>query len=79
MDEDSSTTGERLVRIETKLDNFLSRFEDHEARIRTLEKNLPVNADERLTGVERWKYALPASVLGTVIAAAVAIYGALGR
>lgn len=34
------TVGERLVRIETKLDGLLSQRDDHERRIRILERRL---------------------------------------
>lgn len=55
---------DRLARIEVKLDQMIEAFKhvsnDHETRIRQL---------------ERWKYALPVSALMTVIAGAVAIFG----
>lgn len=54
----------RLTQIEAKLDELVrvnkKRGEDHETRLRSL---------------ERWKYALPASFFGTLVAALVAIFG----
>lgn len=38
--DDSMTTVERLVRIETKLDAWLLRSDDHESRLRKLERAL---------------------------------------
>ncbi|OII61225.1 hypothetical protein BJP40_06775 [Streptomyces sp. CC53] len=54
----------RLARIEARLDELVrlnqSRGEDHEQRIRTL---------------ERWRYAIPPTVVAAVISALVAIFG----
>jgi hypothetical protein len=62
---------ERLARIETALesirrdrDEMQKDRDDHEARIR---------------GLERWKYMLPSSLITAVIAAAVTIYGQIGK
>lgn len=62
---------ERLARIETALesirrdrDEMQKERDDHEARIR---------------GLERWKYMLPTSLVGAVASAAITIYGQTGR
>lgn len=66
---------ERLARIETQLEGIrrdrdemqkeMIRFkDDHEGRIR---------------GLERWKYMLPPTLVTSLIAAVVAIYGQVGR
>lgn len=63
---DRVTLAERLVRIETRLEQLIdlnkTRGEDHEGRLRAL---------------ERWKYALPISAFGAVLSAAVTIFIAL--
>jgi hypothetical protein len=65
MEEEATELRERLVRIETKLDLYIvNGIQDHETRIRLL---------------ERWKYAIPASVLTGVASAATAVWIALGR
>lgn len=65
MDSDDNSFWERLVRIETKLDLYIvNGIQDHENRIRQL---------------ERWRYAIPASVLTGVASAGTAIWIALGR
>jgi hypothetical protein len=64
-EEDSPHLWERLARIETKLDLYIvNGIQDHENRIRQL---------------ERWKYAIPASVLTGITSAGTTIWIALGR
>jgi hypothetical protein len=58
MESGSSSELERLVSIEAKLDIALQRLHDHEARLRTL---------------ERWNYAIPASLLSAAGAILVAV------
>lgn len=62
---------ERLARIEATLesirrdrDEMQKEREDHETRIRSL---------------ERWRYMLPSSLVAAVVSAGVTIYGQLGR
>jgi hypothetical protein len=62
---------ERLARIETALesirrdrDEMMKDRDDHETRIR---------------GLERWKYMLPSSLIAAVISAGVTIYGQIGK
>jgi hypothetical protein len=62
---------ERLARIEATLesirrdrDEMQKERDDHETRIRAL---------------ERWKYMLPSSLIAAVISAAVTIYGQIGK
>lgn len=62
---------ERLARIETALesirrdrDEMQKDRDDHETRIR---------------GLERWKYMLPSSLITALVAAAVTIYGQIGK
>lgn len=62
---------ERLARIETTLegirrdrDEMAKGRDDHESRIRSL---------------ERWRYMLPSSLITAVASAAVTIYGLIGR
>lgn len=65
MDDNEPAMWERLVRIETKLDLYIvNGIQDHETRIRQL---------------ERWKYAIPASVLTGITSAGTAVWIALGR
>lgn len=52
-----------LVRIETKLDIALRQQEDHEGRIRTLESHGSGSHEERITALERWRYALPTAAV----------------
>jgi hypothetical protein len=64
-DPDPHHMRERLVRIETKLDLYIvNGIQDHETRIRQL---------------ERWKYAIPASILTGITSAGTAVWIALGR
>lgn len=53
-----------LVRIETKLDVALTQQQDHEGRIRSL---------------ERWRYALPTTALLSLASVATSIYVAMMR
>lgn len=63
--EDLSEIRDRVVRIETKIDTFIIQgVQDHEARLRQLEK---------------WKYAIPASVLTAIASAVTTMVIALGR
>lgn len=62
---------ERLARIETTLesirrdrDEMLKDRDDHEERLRKL---------------ERWKYMLPSTLVTAVISAGVTLYGQIGR
>ena len=62
---------ERLARIETHLesirrdrDEMQKEREDHESRIR---------------GLERWRYMLPSSLVTAVISAGVTVYGLLRK
>ncbi len=62
---------ERLARIETSLegirrdrDEMAKDRDDHEARIR---------------GLERWKYMLLSSLVTSIISAGVTIYGQIGK
>lgn len=62
---------ERLARIEATLegirrdrDEMQKERDDHETRLRTL---------------ERWKYMLPSSMAGAVISAGVAVYGQIRK
>jgi hypothetical protein len=65
MGEELENLKERLVRIETKLDLYIiNNIQDHETRVRQL---------------ERWKYAIPASMLTAVASAVTTIVVALGR
>jgi hypothetical protein len=65
MENDLEQLRERLVRIETKLDLYIiNNIQDHETRMRQL---------------ERWKYAIPASLLTAVASAVATIVIALGR
>jgi hypothetical protein len=54
MGEESDPIPVLLARIEVKLDNALSQTQDHETRIRSLEK---------------WRYTLPVTVLVSVASA----------
>lgn len=72
--ESSEDTSTRLARIEVKLDIVLSRYEDHEIRLRRLESHGTDDHDSRITALERWKYALPASVLATALSGAIVIW-----
>ncbi|MEU8683127.1 MULTISPECIES: hypothetical protein [Streptomyces] len=68
MDEDENVNV-KMARMEVKLDYLIdvsrTRGEDHEKRLRAL---------------ERWKYALPVSMFGAVLSAGVTVYIAiLGR
>lgn len=65
MESDDQSILERLVRIETKMDLYIvNGIQDHETRLR---------------GLERWKYAIPASLLTGMASAGTAIWIALGR
>ncbi|MFG3137711.1 hypothetical protein [Streptomyces sp. NPDC048211] len=59
------TVGERLVRIETKLDTLLQHAMDHEQRLRKLEDR----ADSPLRA-----YATPIAMLAAIASTAVAIW-----
>lgn len=70
MDEDELMNADRLARIEVKLDLVLARYQDHEDRIRHLEKG--EKTDERLTALERWRWGIPANVFVSLSAIIVA-------
>lgn len=67
------------VRIETKLDFFISRQDDHENRIRILESHATADHGNRLTSLEQWKFTLPVSGLVALISAIAAVIAALGK
>lgn len=50
---------DRLARIEVKLDEALKLHQDHESRLRV---------------IERWKYALPLTAFTAVISGALAVF-----
>lgn len=62
---------ERLARIETKLES-ISRDRDEMRKDRD-------DHESRIRGLERWRYMLPASLIGAVVSAAVTIYGQIGK
>lgn len=64
----------RLARIEVKLDIVLSSHVDHETRIRNIEGHGTGDHDPRITALERWRYALPATAILTVGGWAFAIW-----
>lgn len=68
---DPDDVAERLIRIETKLDFMLDRYEDHEARIRILEKGDQFNT--RISELERWKWSLPATLFTSFSAIIIAV------
>lgn len=41
---------------------------DHETRLRTVETALPKELEARLRSVEKWKWSIPPTALGAVIA-----------
>lgn len=55
---------DRLARIEVKLDEALQGYQDHEIRLRSL---------------ERWKYALPASLFIALASAGATIVQFVGK
>ncbi|MFJ9413029.1 MULTISPECIES: hypothetical protein [unclassified Streptomyces] len=63
MEENEESLRVIVARMEVKLDGLIdvnkSRGEDHESRLRAL---------------ERWKYALPVSAFGALLSAAVTIF-----
>jgi hypothetical protein len=63
MDDEQDSMRVIIARMEVKLDGLIetnkTRGEDHENRLRAL---------------ERWKYALPVSAFGAVLSAAVTIF-----
>lgn len=67
------------VRIETKLDFFISRLDDHENRIRMLESHGTTDHGSRLTALEQWKFTLPVSGLIALVSAIAAVIAALGK
>jgi hypothetical protein len=62
---------ERLARIEATLES-IRRDRDEMQRDRDDHEN-------RLRGLERWKYMLPSSLVTALIAAGVTVYGQIGR
>lgn len=66
---------ERLARIETKVDMILAMSKDHETRLRTLEDR---QGDlERKQQTPLRAYAVPLTLLCTVVSAAVALWAIL--
>jgi hypothetical protein len=62
---------ERLARIETALDQ-IRRDRDDLAKERD-------DFETRLRGVERWRYAIPPTLVTALVSMAVAIYSKLGK
>lgn len=78
--DESPQLWERLVRIETKLDLYIvNGIQDHETRLRQIESYDTADHDERISKLEAWRYAIPASVLTGMMSAGTAIWIALGR
>lgn len=44
------------------MEEKLAAIPDHENRIRELEGKIPVKLHERVTSLEKWRYALPTSI-----------------
>lgn len=63
----------RVEVIDARDSSHAAQLADHEARIRTVEHELPAHLSARLAGVERWQWRA-----GGVIAALAAIAGLLG-
>jgi hypothetical protein len=68
-----------LVRIETKLDLSVGRVDDHEARLRALEKrNSGEDHEDRIRNLEKFRYAWPsAAVVISILSLAVTVVLAL--
>ncbi|TQS29119.1 hypothetical protein [Microbispora sp. KK1-11] len=77
-----------LARIEAKIDVLVSqttadrtRLDDHETRIRALEKaDVTEDVDDhekRIRSIEQWRYALPIASVGTVLTGVAAIIAAI--
>jgi len=69
-------TDASLIRIEVKLDSALASQIDHEARLRRIEEHGTATLQDRVSALERWRYALPTaaflaicSIVGNVIIA----------
>jgi hypothetical protein len=78
---EAEDTASRLARIEVKLDLALTRYEDHELRIRRLESHGTADIavhDARITALERWKYSLPATSLIAAVEGAFIIWKLVG-
>jgi hypothetical protein len=67
-----------IIQMATMVANsvsFSQRSDDHEKRIRFLEQEMPEDAKERLTALERFRYGWPSiAVLGLIISAILAAY-----
>jgi hypothetical protein len=66
---------ERLARIETALEGIRR---DRDVMQQDIDKGRKDHED-RIRGLERWKYMLPSSLVTAVVSAGVTIYGQLGR
>jgi hypothetical protein len=79
---DVTETKQSVSNMETKLDSVIARGDDHEIRIRVVEKLTEVlrNLPERVTSLERKVWALPsAAIIIAVITLAVAIINAFKK
>lgn len=67
----------QLVRIEVKLDQALAGNADHETRLRLLESHGTSDHGQRISEVERWRYAVPMAAVAIVASSAAQIIAAL--
>jgi hypothetical protein len=67
------TEAQLLIRIETKLDMALRAQDDHEGRIRALESHGTLTHGDRITALERWRYALPVAALLSLVSIVAAV------
>ncbi|WP_204039811.1 hypothetical protein [Acrocarpospora phusangensis] len=65
---DDADTRDRLTRIEGKIDLIGMQH--------TASETVSRDHEERIRAIERWKYALPVSALGALVAAATALIAA---
>lgn len=69
-----------LGKISTTLavmDERLKAIPDHENRIRELRSEVPFNLTQRLSALEKWRYALPVTGLLAISSTAVTIWAVL--
>lgn len=66
--------------LSTKFDVVVKQGDDHEQRVRSIEKELPGKADaEEVRSLQRWKSALPVGTVFSLVALAITVVVMVSR
>lgn len=82
---DDNRVGELVVEVRAmreqliRMDERMNMVQDHETRIRNIESFQVADHNGRLVALEKWKYALPASLFLGLASTATVLFNLLGK